>query len=101
MPFPMNRVVARMSRHTLRLASLAVAAACGTGDASPPKGAAAGRQDSARVIAADTVPPPAPLVSRPAAARGLYVNRWAARGPKMWRLIDGSRRTETRALARR
>ena len=94
----MNRVVARMSRHTLRLASLALVAACGTGDASPPKGAAAGRQDSARVTAADTVPPPAPLVSRPAAVRGLYVNRWASLGQKMWQLIDVSRRTEINAL---
>ena len=39
-----------------------------------------------------------PLVSRPAVVRGLYVNRWAAIGPKMWNLIDVAKRTEVNAL---
>ncbi|HUQ45044.1 MAG TPA: putative glycoside hydrolase [Gemmatimonadaceae bacterium] len=35
---------------------------------------------------------------RPAVVRGLYVNRWAANGPKMWALIDVAKRTEVNAL---
>jgi hypothetical protein len=39
-----------------------------------------------------------PLVPRPAVVRGLYVNRWAAAGQKMWQLIDVAKRTEVNAL---
>ena len=39
-----------------------------------------------------------PLVPRPAVVRGLYVNRWAANGRKMWDLIDVAKRTEVNAL---
>ncbi len=39
-----------------------------------------------------------PLVPRPAVVRGLYVNRWAANGRKMWELIDVAKRTEVNAL---
>ena len=46
------------------------------------------RRDTARV----------PLVPRPAVVRGLYVNRWAAIGQKMWELIDVAKRTEVNAL---
>jgi len=42
--------------------------------------------------------PPAPLVATPSPLRGLYVNRWAAVGPKMWDLIDVAKRTEVNAL---
>ncbi len=42
--------------------------------------------------------PPAPLVPTPSPLRGLYVNRWAAVGQKMWDLIDVSKRTEVNAL---
>ena len=41
-----------------------------------------------------------PLVPRPAVVRGLYVNRWAAMGKKMWDLIDLAKRTEVNALVR-
>ena len=41
---------------------------------------------------------PAPLVATPDTLRGLYVNRWAAIGDAMWRLIDVSKRTEINAL---
>lgn len=44
------------------------------------------------------VRPPAPLVRRPAHVRGLYVNRWASLGQKMWQLIDVARTTEVNAL---
>ena len=41
---------------------------------------------------------PKPFVERPAVVRGLYVNRWAAIGRKMWDLIDVAKRTEVNAL---
>jgi len=50
-------------------------------------------------IPADSIRQPrAPLVPRPAAVRGLYVSRWAAVGPKMWKLIGVARTTEVNAL---
>jgi hypothetical protein len=39
-----------------------------------------------------------PLVPTPDPVRGLYVNRWAALGRKMWELIDIAKRTEVNAL---
>jgi hypothetical protein len=39
-----------------------------------------------------------PLVPRPPVVRGLYVNRWAAVGKRMWDLIDVAKRTEVNAL---
>src|SRR5687767_13256052 len=42
--------------------------------------------------------PPAPLVATPSPLRGLYVNRWAAVGQRMWELIDVAKRTEVNAL---
>ena len=44
--------------------------------------------DSARV----------PLAARPEVVRGLYVNRWAANGKRIWQLIDVAKRTEVNAL---
>ena len=44
---------------------------------------------------------PSPLrasLRTPAPLRGLYVNRWAALGRKMWQLIDVAKRTEINAL---
>ena len=55
--------------------------------------------DSARRAAsADTSPKALPLVPRPEVVRGLYVNRWAALGERMWQLIDVAKRTEVNAL---
>ena len=42
--------------------------------------------------------PRAPLVSRPAEVRGLYVNRWVALGDRMWELVEVAKRTEINAL---
>lgn len=42
--------------------------------------------------------PPMPLVPTPEPVRGLYVNRWAAIGDRMWQLIDVAKRTEVNAL---
>jgi hypothetical protein len=39
-----------------------------------------------------------PLVPRPDVVRGLYVNRWAAVGQRIWDLIDVAKRTEVNAL---
>jgi hypothetical protein len=60
--------------------------------------------------APDTTPPPhraapnlgalapASLVPTPDTLRGLYVNRWAAIGTSLWRLIDVAKETEINAL---
>jgi hypothetical protein len=42
--------------------------------------------------------PSSPLVRTPDPVRGLYVNRWASLGRKMWELIDVAKRTEVNAL---
>ena len=57
---------------------------------------------------AATTPPPAPpdsitrpaqpRVATPRVVRGLYVNRWAALGQRMWDLIDVAKSTEVNAL---
>jgi len=39
-----------------------------------------------------------PLIPTPNPVRGLYVNRWAAIGDRMWQLIDVAKRTEVNAL---
>jgi hypothetical protein len=44
------------------------------------------------------VVPKAPLMPTPAIVRGLYVNRWAALGKKMWELIGVAEKTEINAL---
>ena len=47
----------------------------------------------------DSVARPArPPVRTPPVVRGLYVNRWAALGQRMWELIDVAKRTEVNAL---
>ena len=42
--------------------------------------------------------PPQPRVATPRVVRGLYVNRWAALGQRMWDLIDVAKGTEVNAL---
>jgi len=51
-----------------------------------------------RAASAESASKPLPLVSRPEVVRGLYVNRWAALGDRMWQLIDVAKRTEVNAL---
>ncbi|HJR64456.1 MAG TPA: putative glycoside hydrolase, partial [Gemmatimonadaceae bacterium] len=53
---------------------------------------------AAPVPADSILRPAAPLVPTPSPLRGLYVNRWAALGQKMWQLIDVAKRTEINAL---
>ena len=55
-------------------------------------------QPAPRAVADSISRPQAPLVATPNPIRGLYVNRWVARGRKMWELIDVAKRTEVNAL---
>lgn len=106
---------ARLMRRRNALASLTLLAALGAcTNELPPRNAAPGDPTggtAARVVPAasgadvkpgpalDTAPPaPIPPMPRPAAVRGLYVNRWAALGSRMWELIEVARRTEVNAL---
>lgn len=81
------------------------ASACerGAGQSSP--AARAGVADSSgaargsSTAAAGRVPKRVPPVPTPAVVRGLYVNRWAALGQKMWQLIDVAKTTEVNALS--
>lgn len=83
-------------------AVLLAAAAC-SGDAvrraerSSPPGVAA-IPDTMRPRADSAATQPAARVPTPDTLRGLYVNRWAAIGPAMWRLIDLAKKTEINAL---
>jgi hypothetical protein len=69
-----------------------------------PEGTGSSSADSAAashdtVVVADSIRrPPMPLVPTPNPVRGLYVNRWAAIGDRMWQLIDVAKRTEVNAL---
>jgi hypothetical protein len=70
-----------------------------------PEGSAPVVADSTAKARRDTVVvpdsirrPPTALVPTPDPVRGLYVNRWAAIGQKMWQLIDVAKRTEVNAL---
>lgn len=49
-------------------------------------------------IADSIARPPQSRVPTPRVVRGLYVNRWAALGQRMWDLIDVAKRTEVNAL---
>jgi hypothetical protein len=102
----------------LQLAFLSAVTACGAfkdapaegvGNAAPVDSAADGSRSTAASsgrsaqVPAPAVPdsirrPQAPLVPTPDPVRGLYVNRWAALGRKMWELIDVAKRTEVNAL---
>lgn len=52
--------------------------------------------DSVHTVARDSVR--ARVLPRPAIVRGLYVNRWAAIGQRVWDLVGVARRTEVNAL---
>jgi hypothetical protein len=63
----------------------------------PPPAYCAARADTS-APADSLLPPPMPLVATPTPLRGLYVNRWAAIGNRMWELIRVARQTEVNAL---
>jgi len=75
-------------------------AACGEPRAQTTGAAAAGdtAARAARAAAAAERIERIPLVPTPDPVRGLYVNRWAALGQKMWQLIDVAKTTEVNAL---
>jgi hypothetical protein len=90
---------------TFALSSLALSTSCvasETGRADrdqPTSGAGAAVADSmAKRARTDSSAKALPLVRRPEVVRGLYVNRWAALGERMWQLIDLAKRTEVNAL---
>jgi hypothetical protein len=96
-----------MSRHFMRrpatraLAAALALAACAPSAETPAPGSASAASpatDSAARAARDTAPARIPLVPPPTAVKGLYVNRWAAIGDKMWHLIDVAKTTEVNAL---
>ena len=103
----MTRPAARFAdriRTTMRIASgILLLAACAEPAAEVDLTDSA-RADSATSPAVPEVPPDSllipkpPLVATPPVIRGLYVNRWAAVGQKMWQLIDVAKRTEINAL---
>ena len=78
------------------LCALAALSACGDSRRAVSVSSPASTSDSApsRVVA----PAPIAYVARPDTLRGLYVNRWAALGDRMWELVDIARRTEINAL---
>jgi hypothetical protein len=105
-----------MRSRLLQLAFLVAVTACGAFKDAPPEGVGnalpvdSGADGVRSTGASSGGSPPAPAVPdsirRPAAAlvptpepvRGLYVNRWAALGRKMWELVDVAKRTEVNAL---
>ncbi|MBA3889341.1 MAG: GTP-binding protein [Gemmatimonadaceae bacterium] len=74
-------------------ASAVAGSAAGSDGANAPAGTA-----GASVAARRDSMGPFPLVPTPDTVRGLYVNRWAAVGQRMWELIDVAKRTEVNAL---
>jgi hypothetical protein len=94
----------------IAVCTLALAAACGEPARSASVSSASGSVARNRALAPGAASPddsaaaraaaPAPVsyVPRPDTLRGLYVNRWAAIGDKMWELIAVAKRTEINAL---
>jgi hypothetical protein len=68
----------------------------------PAAGDSAANRAAKPAVARDTTPRDTVtryrLVATPDTVRGLYVNRWAALGEKMWQLVDVAKRTEVNAL---
>lgn len=99
-----------MTTRSALLIALAITGACTGSDVrAHPEGApspegAGGQKNSVvahrdSVVVPDSIRRPAtPLVPTPNPVRGLYVNRWAAIGDRMWQLIDVAKRTEVNAL---
>lgn len=72
-------------------------------DSAPRPDSPSARPATATTPPAPAVPdsiarPPQPRMATPNVVRGLYVNRWAALGTRMWELIDVAKRTEVNAL---
>ncbi|HET6702336.1 MAG TPA: putative glycoside hydrolase [Gemmatimonadaceae bacterium] len=98
MPKRFFAIVAAAAMHSPALAqdTLRTASPRATEPDYPPAACAAGPQT--RLTPDSILIPPAPLIPTPTPLRGLYVNRWAAVGEKLWQLIDVAKRTEINAL---
>lgn len=85
-------------------AAVLLAACSDVPGAQPPADTGRTAARAARTQAPDTLAPDSlarprvPLVPTPDTLRGLYVNRWAAIGQKIHKLIDVAKRTEVNAL---
>ena len=92
------------SRTLICLATLATSIACGgekqsaSADTALKSGNAAAPASQPPAVPDSISRPAQPLVATPRVVRGLYVNRWAALGQRMWELIDVAKRTEVNAL---
>lgn len=78
-------------------------ASCASGEKAPAATAGGGVTPASTTTAAPVVDdsiarPQMPLVPIPDPVRGLYVNRWVARGERMWALLDVAKRTEVNTL---
>ena len=91
------------SRPLVAAVAAALLAACADAPGAQPP-ADSGRAGPPAATGADTLAPDSlarprvPLVPTPDTLRGLYVNRWAAIGQKIHKLIDVAKRTEVNAL---
>jgi hypothetical protein len=93
---------ARLARRALVVTSAAIAlGGCREQEATQHTASRATSSQTSRAAAdtahRDTTPPVA-HIPRPDTLRGLYVNRWAALGDRMWKLVDVAKRTEVNAL---
>jgi hypothetical protein len=85
-------------------AGLLLAACSDAPGAQPPADTGRIAPQTTAVVTPDALPPDSiarprvPLVPTPDTLRGLYVNRWAAIGQKIYKLIDVAKRTEVNAL---
>lgn len=78
-----------------RLILLVFAGACATTDAGMDSSPPPVDSQGGAIALADSTPPRVPT---PDTLRGLYVNRWAAIGPRLWELVEIAKTTEINAL---
>jgi hypothetical protein len=94
--------LARTSHTVLSFVALAAIACAESPRAAVPvqePAVARGASDTPQTPLPDSIRrPAAQRVATPSAVRGLYVNRWAALGDRMWQLIAVAKTTEVNAL---
>jgi hypothetical protein len=97
---------ARYGANVVRIAMCGIVAvgavvtssACAPSDSRATPSSAGTANGVKAAVPRDTQPPPIVRVPEPDTVRGLYINRWAALGEKMWQHIDVARRTEVNTL---
>lgn len=97
--------IAAAQRRSRIFGRCAIALLCACGErarsVTPPSAAhATGGTVSSQVApqSHDSAPPALTYVAHPDTLRGLYVNRWAALGDRLWQLVAVAKRTEINAL---